>query len=90
MAVYLIISIVSLAAGAAVMYFAMSGRLKDTRAFYEENIRRIREDDASRGEAMRTQFKAAAAEILENNSKMFRENSAAQIDALLKRDIMPN
>ena len=84
MAVYLIISIVSLAAGAAVMYFAMSGRLKDARAFYEENIRRIREDDASRGEAMRTQFKAVAAEILENNSKMFRENSAAQIDALLK------
>lgn len=84
MAVYLIIGMVSLAAGAAVMYFAMSGRLKDARAFYEENIRRMREDDASKGEAMQAQFKAVAAEIMENNSKMFRENSAAQIDALLK------
>lgn len=84
MAVYLIIGMISLAAGAAVMYFAMSGRLKDARAFYEENIRRMREDDASKGEAMQAQFKAVAAEIMENNSKMFRENSAAQIDALLK------
>lgn len=84
LAVYLIVALVSLAAGAAVVYLSMKGRLKDMKDLYEENIRRIREDDASRAEAMRVQFKAAASEILENNSKSFRENSAAQIDALLK------
>ena len=72
LAVYLIVALVSLAAGAAVVYLSMKGRLNDMKDLYEENIRRIREDDASRAEAMRIQFKAAASEILENNSQSIR------------------
>lgn len=78
------IGIVSLAAGAAVMYVAMRGRLKDAKAFYEENLRRITEEDSQRDEMLRTQFRTAASEALERNSRTFRENSAAQIDALLR------
>ena len=59
--------------GAVLAYFLMKGRIDDTKKFYEENM-----------ETMRAQFKAAASEIAENNSKVFRENSAMQIDALLK------
>lgn len=72
-AVYIAVGLVSVMTGAVLAYFLMKGRIDDTRKFYEENM-----------ETMRAQFKAAASEIAENNSKVFRENSAMQIDALLK------
>lgn len=72
-AVYIAVGLVSVMTGAVLAYFLMKGRIDDTKKFYEENM-----------ETMRAQFKAAASEIAENNSKVFRENSAMQIDALLK------
>ena len=72
-AVYIAVGLVSVMTGAVLAYFLMKGRIDDTKKFYEENM-----------ETMRAQFKAAASEIAENNSKVFRESSAMQIDALLK------
>lgn len=57
---------------------------EELRKFHEETLKKNEEQHARDMELMKDQFKVAAAEISDRNTKEFKEQSAVKIDDLLK------